>query len=110
MLQQERPQDFILASGVAHSVAELAEIAFAHVGLEARDHIRVDPSLVRANETVPPVGDPTRARTQLGWEPRLTFEELVGRMVDADLAALRREERRVGALTPPDRDPRQQNA
>ena len=110
MLQQERPQDFILASGVAHTVAELAEIAFAHVGLEARDHIRVDPSLVRATETVPPVGDPTRARTQLGWEPSLTFEELVGRMVDADLAALQREDRRVGALTPPDRDPRRQNA
>jgi GDPmannose 4,6-dehydratase len=110
MLQQERPQDFILASGVVHTVSELAEIAFAHVGLEARDHIRVDPSLVRATETVPPVGDPTRARTQLGWEPRLTFEELVRRMVDADLAALRREEGRVGALTPPDRDPRRENA
>jgi GDPmannose 4,6-dehydratase len=110
MLQQERPDDYILASGVAHTVAELAAIAFAHVGLDADDHIRVDPSLVRAAERVPQIGDPTRARTELGWAPRVTFEELVQRMVDADLAALRREDGSVGMPAPTDRERRRQNA
>jgi GDPmannose 4,6-dehydratase len=89
MLQQERPGDYVLASGVAHTVAELARTAFACVGLEAERHLRVDASLVRAPESTPSVGDPTRAREQLGWRPRVGFEELVQRMVDADLRSLR---------------------
>jgi GDPmannose 4,6-dehydratase len=88
MLQQDRPADYILASGVPHTVADLAEIAFAHVGLHARDHIQVDPALVRPPEPTPIVGDPTRAREQLGWHPTLTFEQLIHRMVEADLRAL----------------------
>jgi GDPmannose 4,6-dehydratase len=88
MLQQPRPDDYILASGVPHTVAELAEIAFAHVGLRAGDHIRLDESLLREPEPTPLVGDPTHAREVLGWEPTLTFEQLVERMVDADLNAL----------------------
>jgi GDPmannose 4,6-dehydratase len=88
MLQQDRPDDYILASGVPHTVAELAEIAFAHVGLVARDHIRVDPSLVRPPEPTPIVGDPTRARERLGWRATLGFEQLIQRMVDADLGRL----------------------
>jgi GDPmannose 4,6-dehydratase len=89
MLQQERPGDYVLASGVAHTVAELARTAFACVGLEAERHLRVDTSLVRAPESTPSVGDPTRAREQLGWRPRVGFDELVQRMVDADLRSLR---------------------
>lgn len=82
MLQQQRPGDFILASGVRHTVAEMAEIAFGRVGLDAADYIRIDPGLVRAAESVPQVGDPSRARAELGWRPSLTFEQLVARMVD----------------------------
>ena len=89
MLQQEQPGDYVLASGVAHSVAELAQTAFACVGLEAERYLRVDTSLLRAPESTPSVGDPKRAREQLGWRPRVSFEELVQRMVDADLRALR---------------------
>jgi GDPmannose 4,6-dehydratase len=87
-LQQDRPDDYILASGVAHTVAQLAEIAFDHVGLNATDHIRVDPSLVRRPEDTPLVGDPARARERLGWRPTLTFEQLIHRMVDSDLREL----------------------
>lgn len=88
MLQQTAPDDYILASGVGHTVRELAEIAFGHVGLEANDYIRVDPELVRAPETTHPIGDPGRARDRLGWHPALTFDQLIHRMVDADLRAL----------------------
>jgi GDPmannose 4,6-dehydratase len=88
MLQQEQPDDYILASGIAHTVAELTEVAFSHVGLNASDHVRVDPALVRAPETTLQVGDPSRARERLGWEPAVGFEDLIGRMVDADLREL----------------------
>jgi GDPmannose 4,6-dehydratase len=90
MLQQDEPDDYILASGVGHTVAELAETAFACVGLEARDYVRVDPELLRVAETMPLVGDPSRARRRLGWEPTLSFEELIERMVRADLRELDR--------------------
>jgi GDPmannose 4,6-dehydratase len=88
MLQQERAEDFILASGVPHTVGELAEAAFACVDLEAARYVRVDPELVRAPEATPLVGDPAKARRELGWQPRLSFAELVERMVRADLRAL----------------------
>jgi GDPmannose 4,6-dehydratase len=89
MLQQDRPDDYVLASGVPHTVAELASTAFACVGLDAERHVRVDTSLVRPTESTPNVGDPTKARERLGWEPRLGFEELVERMVQSDLSSLR---------------------
>ncbi len=89
MLQQDRPDDYILASGVPHTVAELATAAFACVGLEAERYLRVDRSLVRPAESTPNVGDPAKARERLGWEPRVGFEELVARMVQADLRSLR---------------------
>lgn len=87
-LQQDQPDDYILASGQGHTVAELAAVAFAYVGLEAREYVRVDPALVRMAETMPLVGDPSRARNRLGWEPTLGFQALVERMVEADLRAL----------------------
>jgi len=87
-LQQEEPEDYVLASGVGRTVAELAETAFACVGLEAEPYVRIDPKLVRTPERTPNVGDPTRARERLGWEPRVSFEQLVERMVRADLRAL----------------------
>jgi GDPmannose 4,6-dehydratase len=88
MLQQEDPDDYILSSGVPHTVAELAEVAFAQVGLRGHDHIRVDPDLVRMAEEVPLIGDSTRARERLGWRPMVGFEELIARMVDSDLSQL----------------------
>ena len=88
-LQRDTPADYVLASGIGHTVSELVDAAFAHVGLAAADHVRVHRSLLRGPESVAPIGNPTRAATVLGWAPTLTFDQLVGRMVDADLAALR---------------------
>jgi GDPmannose 4,6-dehydratase len=91
MLQQERPDDYILASGVPHTVAAFARAAFACVDLDAERYLRVDPALVRPPEDTPSVGDPRKARERLGWEPEVSFAELVERMVRADLRSLQRE-------------------
>jgi GDPmannose 4,6-dehydratase len=88
MLQQDEPDDYILASGIGHTVLEFAEEAFAHVGLRAEDHLRFDSRLQRPPEPTPRVGDANRARRRLGWSPTLSFEQLVHRMVDADLRLL----------------------
>jgi GDPmannose 4,6-dehydratase len=88
MLQQDRAEDYILASGVPHTVAELARVAFACVGLDAEHFIRVERSRVRPPEVTPNVGDPGKARRRLGWEPTLDFAALVERMVRADLRSL----------------------
>jgi GDPmannose 4,6-dehydratase len=88
MLQQDRPDDYVLASGVPRTVAELARTAFACVDLDFERYLRVDPALVRPPEATPSVGDPGKAREQLGWVPQLSFEQLVERMVTADLRAL----------------------
>jgi GDPmannose 4,6-dehydratase len=88
MLQQERPDDYVLASGVPRTVAELARTAFACVDLDADRYLSVDPSLVRAAERTPSVGDPSKARERLGWEPQLSFAQLVERMVRADVRSL----------------------
>jgi GDPmannose 4,6-dehydratase len=88
MLQQHRADDYVLASGVAHTVGELARVAFACVGLDAERYVRVDQSLVRPPEPTPNVGDASKARERLGWVPQIAFEELVQRMVRFDLRAL----------------------
>ncbi len=88
MLQQEHPGDYVLASGVPHTVAELASTAFACVGLDAERHIRVDDTLVREPERTPNVGDPSLAERELGWRPELDFAQLVERMVRADMRRL----------------------
>ena len=89
MLQHDQPGELILASGEGHTVAEWARAAFACVGRDADDHVRVARELVRAPEATPLVGDPTRARERLGWRPSLDFEQLVQRMVRADVEALK---------------------
>jgi GDPmannose 4,6-dehydratase len=87
MLQQDEPDDYVVATGVAHSVRELVEVAFRCVGLDYRDHVQVDERLLRGKaELHDLVGDSTRARTRLGWECSVAFEELVALLVDADLA------------------------
>ena len=80
--------DYVLASGVGHTVAELIELAFGHVGLDPAEYVRVDPALVRDPEPEPAVGDPARALERLGWSAQIGFDALVAEMVDADLAAL----------------------
>ena len=90
MLQQDEPGDFVVASGRSHSVRELVQCAFAHVGLDWQEHVRVDPALQRGPaELHRLVGDASRARERLGWHPELDFERLVHLLVDADLERLR---------------------
>jgi GDPmannose 4,6-dehydratase len=87
MLQQDEPGDYVIATGELHSVRELVEVAFSHVGLDWRDHVRVDESLKRGQaELHHLVGDASKAREQLGWKPSVTFEELVALLVDAAAA------------------------
>jgi GDPmannose 4,6-dehydratase len=85
MLQQEKPADYVIATGVTHSVRELLQVAFSHVGLDWQDHVEIDTSLLRPAEVYHLRGDYTTARRQLGWQPKVPFEELVRMMVDADL-------------------------
>ena len=89
MLQQEQPDDYVVGSGTTHSVRELCEAAFGHVGLDWRDHVVVDPKYYRPAEVDLLVSDPSKAQQCLGWAPTVSFDELVTMMVDADLAALR---------------------
>jgi GDPmannose 4,6-dehydratase len=88
MLQRPEPRDYVVGTGVAHSVRELVEIAFSHAGLDWRRHVVQDPRFVRPAEVDLLLADPTRAKTELGWVPRLPFEDLVRRMVDEDLRRL----------------------
>jgi len=85
MVQQERPDDYVIATGVSHSVQNLVEVAFGHAGLDWRKHVRLDPKLIRPAEVEHLIGDSTKARTQLGWTPSVDFAGLVKMMVDADL-------------------------
>lgn len=91
MLQQPNAEDFVIASGLAHTVQDLCEIAFTHLGLDFRDHIRVDSNNLRASEGAVLVGDISKARQHLGWQPQVRFKELVTMMVDADLQQQRNE-------------------
>ncbi len=86
MLQQDAPDDYVVATGESHSVQELVEHAFACVGLDWHDYVVVDPDFIRPAEVDLLVGDPTKARTRLGWAPKVTFPQLVRMMVEADLA------------------------
>jgi GDPmannose 4,6-dehydratase len=88
MLQQDQPDDFVIATGRTHSVRQLCEIAFGCVGLDWHDYVVVDPALIRPAEVDLLVGDASKARAVLGWEPTVTFEEMIERMVDADLRFL----------------------
>jgi GDPmannose 4,6-dehydratase len=91
MLQQPNPDDCIVATGETHSVRELCDLAFRHVGLDYRDFVVQEPELLRPMETGQLVGNPSKARNNLGWRAKVTFEELVSMMVEADLDILRRE-------------------
>jgi GDPmannose 4,6-dehydratase len=91
MLQQEQPDDYVVATGEAHSVRELAATAFAHVGLDWQEYVRLDPRYFRPTEVDFLQGDPSKAMRVLGWRPRVGFRELVTMMVDHDLELARQE-------------------
>jgi GDPmannose 4,6-dehydratase len=92
MLQHERPDDFVIATGETHSVREVVEIAFAHADLDWKKYIVQDPSLIRPAEVDRLIGDSSKARRVLGWRPEMSLVELIQHMVDADLARLHRKE------------------
>jgi len=85
MLQEDEASDYVIATGTPHSVREFAQIAFEHAGLDWEQHVAVDPKFLRPAEVDQLIGDPTKAKEQLGWEPRTSFRELVEMMVDTDL-------------------------
>jgi GDPmannose 4,6-dehydratase len=93
MLQQAQPEDFVIATGESHSVRELCEQAFGHVGLEYRKYVELDPRYLRPTEVDALLGDPGKAQRQLGWRPRTTFQQLVRLMMEADLELAEREKR-----------------
>jgi GDPmannose 4,6-dehydratase len=88
MLQQSEPDDYVIATGVSHSVRELVEIAFSRAGLDWEKCVHVDPALLRRAEVDHLLGDATKAKTRLGWKTEVTFKQLVEMMVDADLKRL----------------------
>ncbi|MBU6295246.1 MAG: GDP-mannose 4,6-dehydratase, partial [Planctomycetes bacterium] len=85
MLQQEKPDDYVVATGETHPVRELVDLAFGHVGLKWQDHVEIDPAFFRPAEVDLLVGDPSKAKAKLGWKPKVSFPQLVARMVDADM-------------------------
>jgi GDPmannose 4,6-dehydratase len=96
MLQQEQPDDYVIATGQSHSVRELVEAAFGHAGLDWQKYVRIDPALLRPAEVDHLIGDAAKARRVFGWKPSVSFEQLIGMMVDADLA--RHSPARAGAV------------
>lgn len=85
MLQESEPDDYVVATGISHTVRQFAETAFARVGLDSKSHVRIDPALIRPAEANELRGDATKIRSELGWAPTIGFQDLVGIMVDADL-------------------------
>ncbi len=90
MLQQDRPDDYVIATGESHSVRELVEVAFGRVGLDWNKHVKLDPKLIRPAEVDHLVGDASKARKVLGWTPEVDFKTLIHMMVDADIERLSR--------------------
>ena len=88
MLQQEEPDDYVICSGMTHSVREFCDLAFSHLGLNYEDHVLVDEQYFRPAEVDLLVGDYSKAKKVLAWEPTTSFEDLVTMMVEADLALL----------------------
>ena len=85
MLQQDEAEDYVIATGIKHSVRDLVELAFRHAGLDWRDHVETDRDLLRPADVNTLCGDASKARAKLGWAPKVSFAELVAMMVDADL-------------------------
>jgi len=90
MLQQDHPDDYVIATGETHAVSELLDVAFSYVGLNYQDHVIIDQKFYRPAEVDLLIGDPAKAKKALGWEPKVSFKALVHMMVDADLAELKK--------------------
>jgi GDPmannose 4,6-dehydratase len=88
MLQQDKADDYVIATGKSHSVKQLVEVAFGHAGLDWQKHVRTDPTLIRPAEVDHLIGDASKAKRVLGWTPSVSFEQLIAMMVDADIAHL----------------------
>ena len=88
MLQQDEPDDYVVATGETHAISEFLSIAFEHVNLNWQDYVEFDPRYLRPAEVDLLIGDPTKAKKHLGWEPSVSFEGLVKLMVEADLNAI----------------------
>ena len=97
MLQQDKADDYVIATGLSHSVRQLVEVAFGYAGLDWKKYVRIEPAFLRPAEVDHLVGDFSKARRVLGWEPQVNFEQLVAMMVDADLARLSGKPVTVGA-------------
>ncbi len=93
MLQRDEPSDYVVATGVAHSVRHCVEIAFAHAGLPVEDHVRTDTAMLRPAEVDHLIGDPGKAQRELGWTPEVSFDQLIEMMVDSDYKALKHQTR-----------------
>jgi GDPmannose 4,6-dehydratase len=91
MLQQDQPDDYVIATGETHTVQKLVDIAFNHVGLNSRDYVKLDPAFLRPAEVDLLIGDPSKATKKLGWKPKVSFEEMIRMMVDADLQRHKRD-------------------
>ncbi len=89
MLQPAMPVDYVVGTGVMHSVEDLVRVAFSHVGLDWQDYVKIDPQFHRPAEVDMLLADPTRIKTELGWEPKTSFEQLITMMVDADIVRLK---------------------
>jgi GDPmannose 4,6-dehydratase len=96
MLQQERADDYVIATGVSHSVRQLVEAAFGHARLDWQKYVRIDPALLRPAEVDHLIGDAAKGRQALGWKPTISFEQLIAMMVDADLERLSNSPMRAG--------------
>src|SRR5262249_47674598 len=88
MLQQDRPDDYVISTGISHSVRELVQTAFSHAGLDWQQYVRIDPALLRPAEVEHLLGDCSKAKAELGWTPSVNFTQLIEMMVDADLERL----------------------
>ena len=93
MLQQDAPDDYVVGTGETHSVQELCEVAFGHVGLDWREYVRQDPRFMRPAEVDLLISDASKAREKLGWAPEVSFKQLIEMMVDADIALLQHQHR-----------------
>jgi GDPmannose 4,6-dehydratase len=101
MLQQDQPDDYVVATGTAHTVKEFLQTAFAHLHMDWEEHVEIDPAYFRPTEVDALIGDASKAREALGWKPTVFFDELARIMVDADVQAI--EDERAGRLIRVDR-------
>jgi GDPmannose 4,6-dehydratase len=100
MLQQDRAEDFVIATGETHSVKDLVKVAFGHAGLDWEKHVKIDPRFLRPAEVDLLIGDPSKAKRELGWKPEVDFQTLVKMMVDADLERYKEAAKHARSVTP----------